>query len=152
MFTLISADDCASSRVECIKLLESFGASVILEDADGWGVLKCRVDEIRGESGPIQVELSVDVSGIIISKPVRFRIEFLPHASWTPTSPHPSHSPRIGSSPGPRSKQPPSPNPSIRSQGGMSIGQVSTSMTMVQEKGALSAFRAVYGRMRAEWR
>jgi hypothetical protein len=25
-------------------------------------------------------------------------------------------------------------------------------MTMVQEKGALSAFRAVYGRLRAEWR
>jgi serine/threonine-protein kinase HSL1 (negative regulator of Swe1 kinase) len=49
MFTLISADDCASSRTECIKLLESFGASVILEDADGWGVLKCRVEEIRGE-------------------------------------------------------------------------------------------------------
>lgn len=50
MFTLISADDCASSRAECIKLLESFGAAVILEDADGWGVLKCRVEEIRGES------------------------------------------------------------------------------------------------------
>lgn len=50
MFTLISADDCASSRAECIKLLESFGASVILEDADGWGVLKCRVEEIRGGS------------------------------------------------------------------------------------------------------
>jgi hypothetical protein len=48
-FTLISADDCASSRAECIKLLESFGASVILEDADGWGVLKCRIDEIRGD-------------------------------------------------------------------------------------------------------
>lgn len=47
--TLISADDCASSRAECLKLLESFGASVILEDADGWGVLKCRIDEIRGE-------------------------------------------------------------------------------------------------------
>jgi hypothetical protein len=49
MFTLISADDCASSRAECIKLLESFGAMVVLEDADGWGVLKCKVDEIRGE-------------------------------------------------------------------------------------------------------
>ncbi|OCF36519.1 CAMK/CAMKL/GIN4 protein kinase [Kwoniella heveanensis BCC8398] len=117
-FTLISADDCASSRAECIKLLESFGASVILEDADGWGVLKCRVDEIRG---------------ITIPKSVRFRIEFLPHAVWSTTSPHHNS----GAVPG-------SPNPRT--------GMTTTSMTMVQEKGALSSFRAVYGRIRAEWR
>ncbi len=31
------------------QLLETFGTSVVLEDADGWGgVLKYRVDEIRG--------------------------------------------------------------------------------------------------------
>lgn len=59
MFTLISADDCASSRAECIKLLESFGASVVVEDADGWGILKCRVDEIRGESISIYLSLWV---------------------------------------------------------------------------------------------
>lgn len=63
MFTLISADDCASSRTECIKLLESFGASVILEDADGWGVLKCRVDEIRGEICPFMSPLGKLTSG-----------------------------------------------------------------------------------------
>ncbi|CAD6587059.1 MAG: hypothetical protein TREMPRED_004650 [Tremellales sp. Tagirdzhanova-0007] len=93
-YTLISADDCASSRAECIKLLESFGASVILEDADGWGMLKCRVDEIR------------DVTGITIPKSVRFRIEFLPHAQWA------SSTGSTGSSNSPRS-----PNPSIRGQG-----------------------------------
>ena len=156
MFTLISADDCASSRAECIKLLESFGASVILEDADGWGVLKCRVEEIRGASGSnsqlnrFQPELIADVTGIIITKSVKFRIEFLPHANWTPASPHHGHSPmsrRQGSAVS-TSRSPASPNPSIRSQ----PGGVSTSMTMVQEKGALSAFRAVYGRIRAEWR
>lgn len=55
MFTLISADDCTSSRTECIKLLESFGAVVVLEDSDGWGVLKCKVDEIRGKSQVLSV-------------------------------------------------------------------------------------------------
>ncbi|KAK4686621.1 serine/threonine-protein kinase HSL1, negative regulator of Swe1 kinase, partial [Tremellales sp. Uapishka_1] len=113
IFTLISADDCASSRAECIKLLESFGAAVILEDADGWGILKCRVDDIR------------DVSGNFINKGVKFRVEFLPHAQWT------------GSVVSPRLDAPP---PSPRSQ-------LTTSMTMIQEKGALSAFRAVYGRI-----
>ncbi|WVQ98704.1 hypothetical protein IAU59_005835 [Kwoniella sp. CBS 9459] len=121
-FTLISADDCASSRAECIKLLESFGASVILEDADGWGVLKCRVDEIR------------DVTGITIPKSVRFRIEFLPHAVWSTTSPHNIN------------------NSSNIVPGSPRTGMTTTSMTMVQEKGALSSFRAVYGRIRAEWR
>ncbi|WVW83108.1 hypothetical protein I302_105126 [Kwoniella bestiolae CBS 10118] len=122
-FTLTSADDCASSRAECIKLLESFGASVILEDADGWGVLKCRIDEIR------------DVSGIIIPKSVRFRIEFLPHSHWSSSVPT---TPVIPGSPSP------SPNPRGTT--------TTTSMTMVQEKGALSSFRAVYGRIRSEWR
>lgn len=93
-----------------------------------------------------------DVTGIIISKSVKFRIEFLPHANWTPSSPHPTNSPmsrRQGSAMSGRGG-PASPNPSIRSSNGM--GSVSTSMTMVQEKGALSAFKAVYGRIRAEWR
>ena len=79
-----------------------------------------------------------DVTGIIIPKSVRFRIEFLPQAQWS------SSTGSTGSSNSPRS-----PNPSIRSQG---TGSVITSMTMVQEKGALSAFKAVYGRIRAEWR
>ncbi|WWC90046.1 uncharacterized protein L201_004977 [Kwoniella dendrophila CBS 6074] len=130
-FTLISADDCASSRAECIKLLESFGASVILEDADGWGVLKCRIDEIR------------DVSGIIIPKSVRFRIEFLPHQIWTNTN-HSNggnvNSPIIPNSPGGSRFSTTTNN------------MTTTSMTMVQEKGALSSFRAVYGRIRSEWR
>ncbi|WRT67120.1 uncharacterized protein IL334_004086 [Kwoniella shivajii] len=120
-FTLISADDCASSRAECIKLLESFGASVILEDADGWGVLKCRIDEIR------------DVTGIIIPKSVRFRIEFLPHGIWSSSNNH-------------------SNNSSINPPNSPRSGMTTTSMTMVQEKGALSCFRAVYGRIRSEWR
>ncbi|WVR05278.1 hypothetical protein IAU60_002290 [Kwoniella sp. DSM 27419] len=126
-FTLISADDCASSRAECIKLLESFGASVILEDADGWGVLKCRVDEIR------------DITGIIISKPVRFRVEFLPHATWSSGHPQSQHAQAHGQAGG-------------NAPGSPRAGLTTTSMTMIQEKGALSSFRAVYGRIRAEWR
>ncbi|KAK8869825.1 hypothetical protein IAR55_000393 [Kwoniella newhampshirensis] len=142
-FTLISADDCASSRAECIKLLESFGASVIVEDADGWGVLKCRVDEIR------------DVSGLTIPKSVRFRIEFLPHTTWTTTTPLPSPNPNLIIV-----SQPYSPTISTGNGNGNVVpvpgspgGRImTTSMTMVQEKGALSSFKAVYGRIRAEWR
>ncbi|ORY33799.1 hypothetical protein BCR39DRAFT_519287 [Naematelia encephala] len=143
MFTLISADDCASSRAECIKLLESFGASVIVEDADGWGLLKCRVDEIR------------DVTGIIILKSVKFRIEFLPHASWSSptTTTTTATNNTTASSTGGRRSPLTSPNPSLRgTQVHQGTGPITTSMTMVQEKGALSAFKAVYGRIRAEWR
>jgi predicted lipid-binding transport protein (Tim44 family) len=100
-----------------------------------------------------------DVTGIIIPKAVRFRIEFLPHSNWS----HQSGSSGSGSaSPsGRRSSMRPSPqhspNPSIRSANGSvmsaeGMSTISTSMTMIQEKGALSAFKAVYGRIRAEWR
>ncbi|WWC69471.1 uncharacterized protein I206_103412 [Kwoniella pini CBS 10737] len=124
-FTLISADDCASSRSECIKLLESFGASVILEDADGWGILKCRIDEIR------------DVTGIIIPKSVKFRIEFLPNT--------------INNNNGFNSPIPGSPN-LIGFNSSNSRTTTTTNITMIQEKGALSSFKAIYGRIRSEWR
>ena len=187
MFTLISADDCASSRAECVKLLESFGAVVVLEDADGWGVLKCKVDEIRGMCFVVRNQRTpakrADVSGIIIPKSVRFRIEFLPHSSHYTATPRIAHerfasgisstSPRAPPSPGGSGSgsgartAPSSPVPRGRVTSGVltSTGAYNpeahgsaannantTSMTMIQEKGALSSFKAVYGRIRAEWR
>lgn len=87
MFTLISADDCASCRAECIKLLESFGASVIVEDADGWGVLKCRVDEIRGGS----YHCYLDFVSAVVPSPLLNRFS-PPPSFFSPLSPFLSHS------------------------------------------------------------
>lgn len=95
-----------------------------------------------------------DISGIIVSKQVRFRIEFLPHSSWTTAAPRSPRLERQGSYIGTgNNSSNASPRSSTLNTGRRdSHQQITTSMTMVQEKGALSAFRAVYGRLRAEWR
>jgi len=74
--------------------------------------------------GTPKLTFKADITGLIIPKSVRFRIEFLPHTRGSAMVP------------------PSSPLPAGNT----------TSITLVQEKGALSAFKAVYGRLRAEWR
>ena len=92
-----------------------------------------------------------DVSGIIVYKPVRFRIEFLPHSTWTTAAPRSPRMERQGSSTSTNTAHV-SPRSTLNTGRRNSHQQITTSMTMVQEKGALSSFRAVYGRLRAEWR
>lgn len=48
-YILHSVDNCSTTREEAMRLLEHFGASVVLEDVQGWGVLRCKVDEAYGE-------------------------------------------------------------------------------------------------------
>ena len=49
-YVLYSVDNCLAIRDESTRLLNHFGCQVILEDAQGWGVLKCRMDESHGMS------------------------------------------------------------------------------------------------------
>jgi len=55
----------AVSRDECRKMLQNFGVAVLLQNSEGPGVLKCRLDEIRDPAGVMAV-----------TKAVRFRVEF----------------------------------------------------------------------------
>lgn len=57
-YVLHSVDTCQITRGEVQRLLESFGCSVTVEEGptgghshgNGWGVLKCRVEEAYGEN------------------------------------------------------------------------------------------------------
>lgn len=49
-YVLLSIEDLHHTRHHCKRVLEMIGASVAIENADGAGILKCRIDEIRGES------------------------------------------------------------------------------------------------------
>lgn len=48
-YILHSVDNCLATRDEAVRVLQALGCQVALEDAQGWGVLKCRMDEKFGE-------------------------------------------------------------------------------------------------------
>lgn len=81
---LLSYETVLTTRGECKRILESLGVKVVIENADGAGVLKCRTDELRQEP----------TSNPIILKPVKFRVEFTLQASVAP-----SHSPMMLNTP-----------------------------------------------------
>ncbi|EPQ31486.1 uncharacterized protein PFL1_00821 [Pseudozyma flocculosa PF-1] len=165
--TLMSTENFSETLVETSRLLQSYGVRVVLEDSEHHGTLKCTVNEYR------------EFNGVTTSaKPVRFRVEFtiLPVGSAA-NSPHLGlglalPSPALGSS---RNGHP-SPALSNYSRhsaasGGSSGGGgpvssydyattqqhhratygFATSVTLIQEKGALSTFRLIHGRLRREW-
>jgi hypothetical protein len=49
-YTLMSTDFAHPTRLECKRLLESMGVSVVVQNADGMAILKCRASEKRGAS------------------------------------------------------------------------------------------------------
>lgn len=46
--TLISSTAPDVTRTECGNVLRSMGVTVALEDAGGWGTLRCNVERIQG--------------------------------------------------------------------------------------------------------
>jgi len=63
-YQLVSTQDAAYTRQECREILEGMGLSVVLTQAEGMGVLKCRLEDAR------------DPSGLLAPvKAVKFRIE-----------------------------------------------------------------------------
>ncbi|KAJ7760472.1 Pkinase-domain-containing protein [Mycena metata] len=63
-YTLFSTHDIYSTRNECRRLLMGMDVRVVLEDSEGSGVLKCRLDETRDPNGLLSVV-----------KAVKFRVE-----------------------------------------------------------------------------
>ncbi|KAG6910036.1 hypothetical protein DXG01_013760 [Tephrocybe rancida] len=62
---LLSLADHQTTRNECRRLLMAMNIRVMLEDPEGPGVLKCRLEEVKEPSGVMNV-----------LKAVRFRVEF----------------------------------------------------------------------------
>lgn len=152
-YVLYSPDDMLATRNETTRLLEQFGVTVALEDGDanGWGMLRCRVDD--GADGS---------AGSAIQKQSRFRIEFSSMLGNGPyslqTQPQASH--RLSQHPGALS-----PNPAHAPNGYSNPSRASTMMqrnvmagpgyacaiVLVQEKGSVATFRTVYRRLKQEW-
>lgn len=63
-FTLLSTYDAHTTRNECRRLLMTMDVSVMLQDAEGLGVLKCRLDEFKDPRGIVSV-----------LKAVKFKVE-----------------------------------------------------------------------------
>ncbi|KAF7796331.1 hypothetical protein EIP86_007508 [Pleurotus ostreatoroseus] len=63
-YQLYSTQDACATRQECRRILENMGVSVMLLQADGMGVLKCRLEEMKD---PVGIMATV--------KSVKFRVE-----------------------------------------------------------------------------
>jgi len=46
----MSTDYAHPTRLECKRLLESIGVSVVVQNSEGMALLKCRITERRGAS------------------------------------------------------------------------------------------------------
>lgn len=137
-YVLLSTEDIYHTRLHCKRVLESIGATVVIENADGAGVLKCRVEEIRGTqletrrsllqfsslAHLMPLDFAESNGSVSIVRPSKFRVEFSVQAAPTPS---------------------PSLSPSDHR------GQFSTCITLIMEKGTQSTFKATYARLRQEW-
>ncbi|EGN92854.1 hypothetical protein SERLA73DRAFT_163815 [Serpula lacrymans var. lacrymans S7.3] len=135
-YVLCSTDNIFTTRYETTRLLETYGISVALEETDGHGLLRCRVNDLIDTT-----------SGSVIQKSARFRIEF---SSSPGTSPHPSNpgsaTPRLQQnlmSPGVGSAR--------YSMSKFTTGGFSCAIVLIQEKGSVSTFRTVCRWLRDEW-
>jgi hypothetical protein len=63
-FVLLSIHDAYTSREECRRMLVGLGIRVTLTHAEGLGILRCKLDEVKDPAGVIA-----------LAKAVRFRVE-----------------------------------------------------------------------------
>nr|CDI54654.1 related to serine/threonine protein kinase [Melanopsichium pennsylvanicum 4] len=134
-FTLMSTENFSETLNETVRRLHSYGVRVVLDDSSDHHhtMLRCTINEYRESSGVVTA-----------AKPLRFRVELniLPVGSA-------ANSPQIGGGLGLSGVGGlPSPALSSSSRGAVTYA---TSVMVVQEKGALSTFKLVHGRLRREW-
>jgi hypothetical protein len=142
----MSTDYAHPTRLECKRLLEAIGVSVVVQNADGMALLKCRASERRGEhcesfefewsTSSLILRVLIDSSSVGPAKSVKFRVEFSSHTSL-------STSPLLGSNASGSSGSAAN-SPDLR-------GQYPTVVTLVMEKGAHSTFKTTYNRLRQKW-
>lgn len=132
-YVLCSTDDIFTTRNETTRLLERFGVIVALEDT---GQLRCRVDDVLDTS-----------TGHVVQKQARFRVEL--HSATGGTSPLSG-----GGTFSALSRQnsiSPQPNSARHSMSKYMLNGSQCAIVLVQEKGAVSTFRAACRRLREEW-
>lgn len=149
-FTLMSTENLSETLSECVRRLQSYGVRVAMDESSDvhHTTLKCTINEYRESNGA--------TTG---AKPLRFRVELniLPVGSA-------ANSPQVGGGLGLSLHGAPIGGGSVMSNGlpspalstysrGSSAGGVTfaTSVLVVQEKGTLSTFKLIHGRLRREW-
>ncbi|KAH9947545.1 Pkinase-domain-containing protein [Amylocystis lapponica] len=133
-YLLYSVDDIRATCSETVRLLEQFAITVVLEEYPGCIVLKCRTEEMHDGSAVMQ-------------KQMRFRVELSAaggmqshqQPGMTPRLSQVTMSPRTSTFAGPRFRMD-------------KISGYETVLGLVLEKGAVSTFKAIYHRLRGEWR
>jgi hypothetical protein len=117
------------------KALAYAGATILTSETN---LVKCRLDEVYDE-----------ITGVVVQKQVRFRVEFGPCTTQTHPHTHSGGGDALAVPPTPKLLTPrlmSTPMSPIPSSGGY------TSMvTLVLERGAVSAFKAMYLRVREMW-
>lgn len=173
-YVLHSVDNCLATRDEAARIFQALGCQVVLEDAQGWGVLKCRMDEVHGEKILILFFYGLltsskfwnidSATGMVALKSVRFRAEFspimgytlgaAPHASSSHSSPSTTSSSSSGSSTHNQTKSNGSTSKAAAVPAPVSAAgpPIASTVVLVQEKGALSTFKHVHATLRKEWR
>ncbi|KAG1736084.1 uncharacterized protein EDB91DRAFT_1142665 [Suillus paluster] len=140
-YVLCSTDTLYATRNEAVRILEQFGVVVGLEETDGHGVLRCRMSDLIDT-----------MSGSVVQKQVRFRVEFSSSASASSSSQGQPQSP-AASPPLPVYHASGPMSPTLRHGFGRpSLGSGFTcAIVLVQEKGSVSSFRMVCRWLREEW-
>ncbi|KAJ9474125.1 putative serine/threonine-protein kinase HSL1 [Pseudozyma hubeiensis] len=153
-FTLMSTENFSETLSECVRRLQSYGVRVAMDDSSDvhHTTLKCSVNEYRESNGVTTA-----------AKPLRFRVELniLPVGSPAVNSPYMGGglglslnggAGAVGGGGSVMNHGLPSPALSTYSRGSSAGGVTfATSVLVVQEKGALSTFKLIHGRLRREW-
>ncbi|KAH7906608.1 kinase-like domain-containing protein [Hygrophoropsis aurantiaca] len=149
-YVLCSTDDISATRNEAIRILEQLGVAVALEEIDGHGLLKCRMNDLIDAN-----------SNSVIQKQVRFKVEFSTSSNSNSISSSFSPSPQMGSSTPRLPHQTPTPmSPTLSSFTRHSMGKqvqlapgsgYTCAMVLMQEKGSVATFRSLCRWLREEW-
>ncbi|SJX64178.1 related to serine/threonine protein kinase [Sporisorium reilianum f. sp. reilianum] len=150
-FTLMSTENFSETLSECVRRLQSYGVRVAMDESSDvhHTTLRCTINEYRESNGVTTA-----------AKPLRFRVELniLPVGS-AGNSPQVGgglglslHGAPMGAGGSVMSHGLPWPALSTYSRGSSAGGVMfATSVLVVQEKGALSTFKLIHGRLRREW-
>ena len=134
-YVLYSYEDVATTREETTMALAHAGVTILTSETN---LVKCRLDEVCDQ-----------ITGAVIQKQVRFRVEFGPCTTQTYANAHFGGGDTPAVPPAPKLSTPrlmSTPMSPIPSSSGF------TSMvTLVLERGAVSTFKALYLRLREMW-
>ena len=134
-YALYSLEDVATTREEMTKALAHAGVTILTSETN---LVKCRLDEVYGE-----------VTGAIVQKQMRFRVEFGPCTTQSHVHAHSGGGDTLAVPPTPRLLTPrlmSTPMSPVPSSGGYT-----SVVTLVLERGAVSTFKTMYLRVREMW-